>query len=342
MNMHVDLATLRPEINIIIHAAASINLRSSISKIKDVIIGASAKLAKFALECEHLERFVYVSTAYVNGFVYQRSDAVDVDIAERIYTFTGDTTMAEWEEIQNNHEPVQFKEFIDQFPFPYTYAKHLTERVLHHTLGENLLILRPSIIGPAQRVPFEGFHVPLSTPFTVAAASLMITPSLSITFSTRSATPETETTCDEVPVDVVVDRLLAHISRGTTGVVHAVSGKRARIKSGDMIQGMMNERRIPWIPKNRWKHIHWHSPKLHQITRLYVIFGTSFNFSEEKTYHLWESLSETEKFNLELFADDPASRCDFSKRKEHTRYAMERISNHNIRARLLVRLFYRD
>ncbi|KAL1979491.1 hypothetical protein VTN96DRAFT_5701 [Rasamsonia emersonii] len=51
MDMYTTLSTLQPQINVIIHAASSINLARPLGKIKDIIIGASEKLAGFALEC---------------------------------------------------------------------------------------------------------------------------------------------------------------------------------------------------------------------------------------------------------------------------------------------------
>ncbi|KAL1961660.1 hypothetical protein VTN77DRAFT_1335 [Rasamsonia byssochlamydoides] len=180
MDINAALSTLRPKIDIIIHAASLINVARPLGKIKDIIIGASEKLAGFALECgENLERFVYVSTAFANAHLYQtRSDTVDVDIEERIYPSAGseyDTTAAEWEEAQKHSEP------------------HLTEQLLHNMLGEKLLIVRPLIIAPVQSTPFEGFSVPLSTPSTMLAAAVMITPSWHMTFSTRSTAPQIET-----------------------------------------------------------------------------------------------------------------------------------------------------
>ena len=46
--------------------------------------------------------------------------------------------------------------------------------------------------------------------------------------STRLENPGTESTFDDVPVDVVVDRLLAHLVKTSSTIVHAVGGKRSR------------------------------------------------------------------------------------------------------------------
>ena len=73
----------------------------------------------------------------------------------------------------------------------------------------------------------------MSTPSTMFPAALKMTPSCFVAFATRLSSPMTEATSDEVPVDVVVGRLLAHLSFGTTGAIHAVSGNRARRRFQD-------------------------------------------------------------------------------------------------------------
>lgn len=54
--------------------------------------------------------------------------------------------------------------------------------------------------------------------------------------------PWKNTTLDEVPVDVVVNRLVAHIAFGSDGCVHAVSGASYR-RSPVQLLGAMNKLR---------------------------------------------------------------------------------------------------
>jgi len=342
MDFDTDLVALKSEVNIIIHLASTINLARPLKQIKNMIVRASMNLAEFGTKCDKLERFVYVSTAYANAHLHQQEKSGDVRVEEEIYPFTGFTTAEEWKELLNYDEPLKFKECIEQFPYAYAYAKHFTERLLLEKLGSRLLIVRPSIIGPAQSFPFEGYAVPLSTPSTMFSAAIMMTPSRDMVLATRLSSPMAEGTSDEVPVDVVADRLLAHLAFGTTGAIHAVAGSRARTIFGDWFNECLRERRLPWKVKPVWKHIDWHSPELHPISRTTVIFGTSFDFAEGKTTELWLTLEDEERMDWQLFAEERGSHYDLSQRRKQIRFCMQKIAKRSRRARLLVNVFYRD
>lgn len=341
MDMDTVFDALKPELNIIIHVASTINLARPLRQIKKMIVHASMNLAELATKCESLERFVYVSTAYANANLYQTRGTPHVRIEEEIYPFAGDTTLDEWEEILNYDDPVRFHEFVEQFPYAYTYAKHLTERLMQKKLGDQLLIVRPSIIGPAQSYPFEGYSMPLSTPSTLFSAAVMLTPSRSMVLATRASNPMLEATSDEVPVDVVADRLLAHLAHGTTGPIHAVSGRDFLSIFQDWWKECMKERRLPWKVKPVWKSIDWRSPDLHPISRTTVLFGTSFEFSEEKTADLLVTMEDEEQAEWELYTRKTDTGYDLSKRRKHIQYCMKRLARRNAGARMMIRVFYR-
>jgi hypothetical protein len=107
---------------------------------------------------------------------------------------------------------------------------------------------------------------------------------------------------DCIPVDVVVDRLLAHVAHGTVGPVHAVAGS-ARMSFHDAWSHTVKHRRIPWDLRLRWLRDSWHSKALHPVAQIYRIFGASFEFVEEKTAVLWRQLPESERSAMHLFAD---------------------------------------
>lgn len=343
MKMDVALDALKPDLNIIIHVASTINLARPLSQIKNMIVYASMGLAELATKCDNLERFVYVSTAYANANLYQSHGTPHIRVEEDIYSLgSQDTTVDELDELLKNDDSVRFGDYVEQFPYAYTYAKHLTERLMEKKLKDKLLILRPSIIGPAQRYPFEGYSMPLSTPSTLFSAAIMLTPSRSMVLATRASNPMLEATSDEVPVDVVADRLLAHLAYGTTGPVHAVSGRNALSVFQDWWTECMKERRLPWKVKPVWKPIDWRSPELHPISRTTVLFGTSFEFSEEKTEYLQATLSDEEQLEWELQTKKTESEYDLSRRRQHIRYCMKRLARKNAGARMLIRIFYRN
>ncbi|PYH94749.1 hypothetical protein BO71DRAFT_449917 [Aspergillus ellipticus CBS 707.79] len=265
----------------IIHAASSINLVDPLRKLSQNIIGATERLAHIALGCPRLQRFVYISTAFANSHLYAESEAgaVDIPIQGVFYPLSSSASASAstsvstiWQEVQTRNSSAEYE--AHDFPWPCAYAKHLSERLLAELfakadVSEKSLILRPSILGPAERVPYAGYSV----------------------------------TADEVPVDVVVDRLLLHLVHGSAGCVHAVSGERGRYRFKDLWEEGMAVRKMPWRLRLVWADVDWHSPQLHYIARFYVLFGHSFDFSEERTLRLWERVPEAERRGLRVFKD---------------------------------------
>lgn len=304
-----EVAILKKEVDIIIHTASSINLGRSFSRVANSVIDGSEKLARLALECEKLKRFVYVSTAYANSYLYNETDSPDVEVDEHFYSLATQKqpkrdVIEEWGDIKTKGTSAEYA--AHDFPWPYAYAKHFTERLLYKMFcdagnPEKIMILRQSIVCAAQKYPYPGFSIPLSAPSLMIAAGVALSPSVKIRMSTRLENPETESTFDDVPVDVVVDRLLSHLAKSSSTIVHAVGGKRSRYSFEVYWRQALQIRRIPWTPKLVWTRLGWHSPLIHPIPRIFKVIGTSFNFSEKETERLWDELSEEERHGLQLF-----------------------------------------
>ncbi|PYI11630.1 male sterility domain-containing protein [Aspergillus sclerotiicarbonarius CBS 121057] len=325
-----SLITLKKEAEIIIHAASSINLVDPLGKLSQNIIGATERLAHIALECPHLQRFVYISTAFANSHLYAESRAVDIPIREELYPLSPVSTATSWKDVQMRGSSEEYE--ANDFPWDYAYAKHLSERVLGEVFNtaqayDKLLIIRPSIFGPAQSFPYPGYSVPLSTPLTALAAMVAITPTIRFKAATRSRNPGIEVTVDEVPVDVVVDRLLFHLRHGSTGYVHAVSGERGRYRFKDLWEEGMAMRRLPWRLRLTWLDVDWHSSRLHYIARFYVLFGPSFNFSEDRTIELWDRVPELERQGLNVFKDYSRG-FELRARKSEIRYCTRALASY--------------
>ena len=152
------LRVIRDNTSIIIHAASSINLRSPLCRLFNTIVNASDMMADLALTCKKIDRFIYVSTAYVNTYLYPKSDEMDVKISEKIYELTATYDVLEEVEEVRKHGTSRAYE-SENFPWAYAYAKHLTERLQHrfavHDSKEKLLIVRPSVIGPSSAYHFQ-------------------------------------------------------------------------------------------------------------------------------------------------------------------------------------------
>ena len=302
------ISQLKEYANIYIHAASSISLRRSLPVIATSIVNPSLELAEIALSSKRLERFLYVSTAYANSHLHHLHQGVETRVSERIYSLRssgGDSTNLEFDDLQNCGATPEYTSH--NFPFPYAYAKHLTERLLVKCFQQkdregSLLIVRPSIIGPALREPFSNYEIRGSAPATNVLAAFIGAPSRQLTFSSRFADPMTESTLDEVPVDIVVNRILMHLYHQSEGCVHAVAGASGRHQFKTVWDRAMSERRLLWHPRAVWLDVDWHSPLLHGIARAFVIMGTSYMFEDNKVHHVWDKMVDDEKAVFPLFA----------------------------------------
>ncbi|KAJ5157107.1 Male sterility NAD-binding [Penicillium canariense] len=307
-----DLQMLKRRVHILIHAASSIELKNSLRELSYSVIAPTLCLTKYALKFQNLEKFVFLSSAYVNAHLWKLSESSDVAVQERVYTLDGksediyESAPAIWRELQTNGTSQEYESH--DFPWPYAYAKHLAERLILQKASEQnaldkILIIRPSVVGPADEFPYHGFTTSYSTPSTACAAAYAIHPRRKIVLATRCENPDQEATIDEVPVDVVADRLLVHTAVGSSGCVHAVSGEKRRLRLEDWWVAFKNERRLPWHVKPVWTKEDWHSSNLHHIARNFKIIGTSFAFAEDKSDQVADTLTSDDLEHLNLFAD---------------------------------------
>ncbi|KAB8262082.1 male sterility protein-domain-containing protein [Aspergillus pseudonomiae] len=337
------ISELQKEVNIIIHAASTINLTYSLERVFEHIVIPSESLAQMALDFTNLDRFVYVSTAFANTHLYKASNKPQTVINEDIYPLLGEGKLLDdsllsaqdaRDQIKKTGSSAEFE--LHDFPWPYAYGKHLAERLILNLFIEKgwtskVLIVRPSVIGPAERYPYPSYSVPFSTPSTALGAAMIASPIFSVTVPTRCSRPETEATIDEVPVDVVVDRMVAHMAFNTAGCVHAVGGERGRVSFVDFWGAAMKLRRLPWEPRIVWSStVDWHSPDLHPVLRLYVILGTAFLFREEKTDKLWKRLSSDEREDMILFRNTAGKSYELMSRREHIRLLLRLFARRTI------------
>ena len=338
------ITSLRERANIVIHAASSINLRHNLSRIAPTIVQGTLNVADFALSCPALDRFVYISTAYANAHLHYLDPTNITQVSERIYPLQDETGMTsdadtEWLCLQKYGTTSDFE--ANSFPWPYAYAKHLTERLLvrmFQTSGSSvvsetsscdasfdisaakkLMIVRPSIIGPAHSFPAPGWQVASSAPVTGLLAFLILTPANRLTFYSQFDDPNREAIIDEVPVDVVANRVLMHILAGTPGIVHANSKATRCYRFGEYIQASQRLRRLPYSTKIKWNHDP-HSAKICMIAKLYQVGGCTFDFEDVSTSNLWYRMQQTDQDKFPLFTaeipDCKGRRVDLSGRDE--------------------------
>lgn len=325
------LHDLQSKVSIYIHSASSINLKAGLKEMTSAVIDPSLAAAEMAMNFTHLERFVFVSTAYANGYLHwlpvEEGARGDCIVEERIYPLrqaaSHDNPLAEFKNIKEFGTTPEYT-CLDH-PYAYSYAKHLTERLLltaFEAAGrkQQLFIFRPSCIGPAEQEPFPGFEVAGSTPLTAATCAVITTPPGKAWCLSNLANPD-EATTDEVPLDVVVNRLVVHLAIGTSGCVHAVSGASHRRNTIMLFEAMADNRSRWWgRPVVTWCREGTPEEKLFPASRLYKIWGCSFLFHEEKTKDAWDLMDPLMKQQWPLFTRrEPTDTSDFSIRGQNAR-----------------------
>lgn len=326
-----EVFLLKDTVNIYIHLACSISLRRSLRRIAKSIIDPTLELARIALTSSSLERFVYISTAYSNAHLHYHHQGVDTSVCEQVYplrTGGGHSTELELSELRASGASDAYR--AHNFPFPYAYAKHLTERLLLELFeaerrSELLLIIRPSILGPALKDPYPYYEIRGSAPATNFLAAVVASPSLRVAFSSRFEDPMRQVTLDEIPVDIAVNRIIMHTSHSSSGIVHAVVGAPGRRTFQSLWEKAMLERRLPWHPRVTWLNVDWHSPFLHDIAHASVIIGTSYLFEDTRVDAVWSQMTEEERAIFPLFMRSAEELGDFVKRRGQVRNRLERM-----------------
>ena len=189
--------------------------------------------------------------------------------------------------------------------------------------------------------------MPMSSPGTILAAGLLLSPNRNIKIATKMQNPYLSTQ-DEVPVDVVTDRLLCHLALGTYGCVHAVSGVKSRMGLEEWRKQLSKLRRIPWGLQPQWIKEDWSSPNQHPINQLYKILATSFAFSESRTMAILQELRgkalpdrQEKSLDLQLFTQ--IDMCEnYLSRVEGIRYVLDQFSRKSRLVQLLVWFYPSD
>ena len=344
------ISELQSSTQIIVHAASSISLQRPLPDVATSIVDPSLTLAEIALGCPHLERYVYISTAYANSHLHTLHSGVDTFVSEKVYSLRssgGDSTALELEDLRATGTTPEYR--FHNFPFPYAYAKHLTERSLlsrfaQHEKTDLLLVVRPSIIGPALREPYPYYEIRGSAPATGFLAAVVLSPPSRIVFCSRFQDPVRQSNIDEVPIDIVVNRVVMHLAFRSFGLVHAVAGQRGRRSFENMWAKAMSERRLAWWrPRLGWRDVDWNAENegLHSIAKAFKIVGTSFLFEDAKVHDVWSKMSDADKAKFPLFLKNPQQSGDVTMRRREVRRQLERYFFKKGIPRLLVGLFIR-
>ena len=135
---------LTRECDIVINCAASVNFDDPLLDAIQINFVGCKRMLELAKECEHLEVFTHVSTAYTNserlGFIEEKihdlNGNMDPDELIESIVRMGPQAVAENE-----------KSILGNWPNTYTFTKSMAERsVKKHRGNMRVAIIRPSII----------------------------------------------------------------------------------------------------------------------------------------------------------------------------------------------------
>lgn len=208
-----DMQTLSEEVTLVIHAAANIVLDADLRDSMRNNCLPSLELARIVVRFTRMKLLVQISTAYVNSFL------PDGHVAEKVYNVSEEAEDPEAELawiMDGKASP-----YAPRFASPYAYAKHLMERLLlkRHPLMP-LLLLRPTIFGPALRDPYPLYGPENSTPLNKFAQFFLSDGGATQVWHATEGYTSGANILDETPVDFVANACLLHSAARTTGIVH--------------------------------------------------------------------------------------------------------------------------
>lgn len=214
VNFGIDssvLEHLQEQVTLAIHAAAKIKLEGPIRDAVEINCLPALEMARIASQFRRLKLLIQLSTSYVN------SHLPDGPVLERIYKLASDEDP---EEELASVLTLGKSSHGAKFSSTYTQAKHLMELLLLARFPLlPILLVRPTIFGPAFRHPYSLYGPEDSTPLTKFTR---------LWFSDRDTTQIWHATegyasgtniLDEIPVDFVANACLLHAAARTTGIV---------------------------------------------------------------------------------------------------------------------------
>ncbi|XP_046146108.1 putative fatty acyl-CoA reductase CG5065 [Osmia bicornis bicornis] len=190
-----DKNMLTERVNIIFHSAATVRFNEPIKVAVNLNTNGTDRMIELSKSMKNLISFIHVSTAYSNS---NRDD-----IEEVIYpTNVKPSTIIDMcENLDKDTLNILEKKILEIHPNTYTFTKKLAEQIILEK-GKDLpiAIVRPSIIGAAEKEPFPGW---VDNIFGVTATLIEVGNG-----NVKSIVTNAKLKCDIIPVDRVIDTLI--------------------------------------------------------------------------------------------------------------------------------------
>ncbi|KAL1502548.1 hypothetical protein ABEB36_007674 [Hypothenemus hampei] len=191
-----DRQKLINNINLVFHAAATVNFNEQIKLAYDINVNGTKNILNLAREMKNLKSFVHVSTAY--------SNCNRKEIDEKIYEYSLKCSDVEaiLEKMTEYESDLNTARLLGDWPNTYTFTKALGESLIKE-MGKGLPIgiFRPSIVISTYKEPIPGWIDNLYGPTGIAVST--VSGILRVTFHDQTKI------ADLVPVDTCVSALLA-------------------------------------------------------------------------------------------------------------------------------------
>ncbi|KAJ5087080.1 hypothetical protein NUU61_008387 [Penicillium alfredii] len=205
---------LQAQVTIAIHTAAKIALEASLHDAVDNNCLPALEMARIASRFRRLKLLIQISTAYANSFL------PDGPVLERPYPVSDRDPEEELASILSLERPSH----TTQFSSSYAHAKHLVERLLPARFPLlPILLVRPTIFGPALRQPYPLYGPEDSTPLHKFARFLIADRGSTQVWHAAAGYRTGTNILDEIPVDFVANACLLHAVARTTGIVQVGS-----------------------------------------------------------------------------------------------------------------------
>ncbi|PYH65907.1 uncharacterized protein BO88DRAFT_347394 [Aspergillus vadensis CBS 113365] len=226
-----DLRQLQDEVTVVINAAADISLQQPLHL--SIQTNCIAHLELLTLICgfSRLKSFLHVSSTSVNSFL------PDGIIEERIYPLCEEDP--DPEKVLSHILHAGQSAYTENFVAPYALCKYLAERLIlkQDNLPFNILIVRPSLIGPAIRDPYPYYGNDEGMPLHSAIYNLATDPDYGLDELGKGI--NLDAVFDEIPVDLVANTCLAHLAAGSIGIVQAAGSLYAASTTGEITNTMI-------------------------------------------------------------------------------------------------------
>ncbi|XP_045485742.1 putative fatty acyl-CoA reductase CG5065 [Pieris rapae] len=194
-----DKETLADKVSVVFHSAATVRFIDKFQDMMNINVEGTQRVIDLSRSIKHLEKFVYISTAYSNSHMKL--------IDEKLYTPTKELSAVRQMIRDHGTDDKKVNEYVADVANTYTLSKGLCEELVRQN-KEYLptIVVRPSIVTPMYREPLPGW-----VDSWVAATAVFSNVSRGLNPYIYSSE---DVVCDLIPVDYVANLIIIAGAKG--------------------------------------------------------------------------------------------------------------------------------